>query len=75
MPITGNEIATMLMGVHLGLVWHRARPKSDFGNRELEKLQAVNVKLSRFLEEHSAIIATSDGECMFNVEAVLEIAN
>lgn len=67
MLMTGNDFALARMAVSLAISWHRATPSCDFREDEIAKLSALSVKLDELLDDHAAIISSTDGECDFEV--------
>lgn len=44
--LSGDELALAESSVQLAISCHEKQPPSDYGRKEIEKLQALNVKLS-----------------------------
>lgn len=44
--LSGDELALAESAVQLAISWHKKQPPSDYGRKEIEKLDALNAKLS-----------------------------
>jgi hypothetical protein len=44
--LSGDELALAESSVQLAISWHEKQPASDYGRKEIEKLEALNAKLS-----------------------------
>ena len=67
--MTGNDFALAQLSVQMTLDWHKQQPRNAFSDQQITRLCDLNVKLGRLLDQHSALIEHTDGECVFAVVA------
>ena len=65
--MTGNDLALAQASVQMALHWHKKQPNNDFSKQQIARLYDLNAKLDRLLDEHSAVVDNTDGECEFAV--------